>query len=205
MEELYTQEPVAEYAYRSNASYDDVNNAYEESFNTFQDFEIEEPNKFIDDLHDGQYGSAHGFLSIMDKSMTVHNYNAKDKFDSSKSLGKSSMSLDQSFNDKSSDRVSLHYRGEKRDNESSFVDNKMKLLKSNSFSVSIGTFGNSSLKVGDVIKASVPSHSKESLTPGGHDNISGKFLIAEIKHILTPKIYNARMKIIKDAFEEVIS
>lgn len=205
VEELYEQEPIAEYAFRSNASYDDVDNAYEESFNTFQDFEIEEPNKFIDDIHDGQYGSAHGFLSIMDKSMTVHTYNAKDKFDPTKSLGKNAMSLNQGFNEQNSDRVSLHYRSSKQENESSVVDNGLKLLKSNSFAVNIGTFGNSALKVGLTMKASVPSNSSESLTPGGHDNISGKFLIAEIKHILTPKIYNARMKIIKDAYEEVIS
>lgn len=205
IEELYTQEPTIEYFYRSNASYDDVVNATEESFNTFQDYEVETQNKFIDDLHDGQYGSSHGFLSIMDKSMTVHSYNAKDKFDASKSLGKSSVSLDQNFNSSGTDRISLHYRSTKSGNESSFVDNKMKLLKSNSFTVNIGVFGNSSLKVGTVINATIPSFTQDSLSPDDFDNISGKFLIAEIKHILSGKMYNQRIKLIKDSFEETIA
>ena len=205
IEELYAQDPVIEYVYRSAPTYNDVENAHEESFNTFQEFEIEESNKFIDDLHDGQYGSAHGFLSIMDKSMTVHNYNAKAKFDSSKSLGKAAVSLDQNFNSENSDRVTLHYRNTKQDNEGSIVDNKLKLLKSNSFSANIGIFGNSSLKVGTTMKTSIPSNSKESMTPNATDNISGKFLIAEIKHILQPKSYNQRVKLLKDSFEEVTS
>lgn len=202
IEELYTQDPSIEYTYRSGANYNDVVNAHEESFNVFQDYEVEAPNKFIDDLHDGQYGSSHGFLSIMDKSMTVHSYNSKEKFDASKSLGKSSVSLDQNFNKSGSDRITLSYRGSKSDNQSGFVDNKMKLLKSNSFTVNIGTFGNSGLKVGDVVKATIPSFTADSLGPNDFDNISGKFLVAEIKHILTGKLYNQRIKLIKDSFEE---
>lgn len=205
IEELYTQEPDIEYVYRSNSSYDDVVNAHEESFNVFQDYEVETPNKFIDDLHDGQYGSSHGFLSLMDKSMTVHSYNSKDKFDASKSLGKSAVSIDQNFNSAGTDRISLHYRSTKNDNESSFVDNKMKLLKSNSFTVNIGTFGNSALKVGKVLKATIPSFTQGSLSPNDFDNISGKFLVAEIKHILSGKMYNQRIKLIKDSFEETIA
>lgn len=205
IEELYAQTPSIEYVYRSSPTFDDVNKANEESFNTFQDYEVETPNKFIDDIHDGQYGSSHGFLSIMDKSMTVHTYNAKDKFDSSKSLGKSSVALDNNFNTDNSDRISLHYRSAKSDNEAGTVDNAMKLLKSNSFSVNIGVFGNSSLKVGMVLKATIPSFTKDSLGPDNFDNISGKFLVAEIKHVLSGKMYNQRIKLIKDSFEETIA
>lgn len=205
IEELYTQEPSIEYMYRSSATFIDVDNANEESFNVFQDYEIETPNKFIDDLHDGQYGSSHAFLSIMDKSMTVHSYNSKDKFDATKSLGKSAVSVDRNFNSNNTDRVSLHYRSQKSANESGFVDNKMKLLKSNSFTVNIGVFGNSGLKVGDVIKATIPSFSHDSLDPNGFDNISGKFLVAEIKHVLSGKRYNQRIKLIKDSFEETLA
>lgn len=205
IEELYAQEPAIEYMYRSNATFNDVTKATEESFNVFQDYEVEEPNKYIDDLHDGQYGSTHAFVSILDKSMTVHTYNAKDKFDATKSLGKSSVSLDQNFNKDGTDRISLHYRSSKSVNESGTVDNKMKLLKSNSFTVNIGTFGNSALKVGMVVKASIPSFTQESLGPNTFDNISGKFLVAEIKHVLSGKMYNQRIKLIKDSFEETIA
>ncbi|MNE96402.1 hypothetical protein D3C80_1946030 [compost metagenome] len=81
----------------------------------------------------------------------------------------------------------------------------MKLLKSNSFTVNIGTFGNSALKAGLVIKATIPSFSQDSLGPNDFDNISGKFLVAEIKHILSGKMYNQRIKLIKDSFEETIA
>lgn len=205
IEELYAQEPTIEYVYRSNASFDDVENAAEESFNVIQDYELETPNKFIDDIHDGQYGSSHAFLSIMDKSLTVYNYNAKDNFDASKSLGKTPVSLDQNFNKESTDRISLHYRSAKTENESGTVDNNMKLLKSNSFTVNIGVFGNSALKAGMVIKATIPSFTQESLGPKNFDNISGKFLVAELKHHLSGAQYNQRIKIIKDSFEETIA
>lgn len=205
IEELYSQEPIAEYKYRSMPVFDDPNNIHEESFNTYQSFEIEPPNKFIDDLDDGQYGSSSGFLSLLDKSLTIHNYNAKSNFNQNNTLGKSAVSLDQNFNSDNSDHLSIHYRSAKSDNESSFMNNRLKLLKSNSTSVNIGTFGNSTLRVGTVIKASVPTFSKESQSASDFDNVSGKFLIAEIKHILTQKTFNQRIKLIKDSYEEVVA
>lgn len=205
IEELYAQEPVAEYKYRSMPVFDNPTNVQEESFNTYQSFEVEPPNKFIDDLDDGQYGSASGFLSLLDKSLTVHNYNAKGNMNPNNTLGKSAVSLDQNFNNDNSDHLSIHYRSSKSDNESGFVNNRLKLLKSNSTSINIGTFGNSTLRAGAVIKASVPTFSKESQSTDDFDNVSGKFLIAEIKHILTPKTFNQRIKIIKDSYEEVVA
>lgn len=205
IEELYAQEPISEYKYRSSPVFDNPTNIHEESFNTYQSFEIEPPNKFIDDLDDGQYGASAGFLSLLDKSMTVHTYNAKKNFNTNNTLGKSAVSLDQNFNNDHSDHLSIHYRSARSDNESSFVNNRLKLLKSNSTSISIGTFGNSMLRVGTVIKASVPTFSKESQSTDDFDNVSGKFLIAEIKHVLTQKAFNQRIKLIKDSYEEVVA
>lgn len=205
IEDLYSQEPVIEYVYRSSAAFNDVDNAHEESSNVFQEFEIEPSNKYADDIMDGQYGCSTAYLSLKEKSFNVINYNADSEFDRSKSLGKNAFVLSSSFNDKYSDKLNIAYSLEHEPNELPKVQNKMRLLKLNTFAVSIGVFGLSTVKVGDVCKAKIPSFSSEDTTQKEVDYISGNFLIAEIKHILTPKIYNQRIKLLKDSFEEAIS
>jgi hypothetical protein len=205
IESLYKKDPVIEFSFKSSGSFEDVKNAHEEMFNTFQSFDIMDNNKYSDDLLDGQYGSAWGYLSLIDKSMNVYNYDSKKNFDQNKSLGKSSVSLDKNFNNDFSDRLSIDYSLNHEMNEPHCVNNRMKLLKTNTFVVDIGAFGNSTLKVGEVCLASIPSFSSESLTPDAVDHVSGKFLVVEIKHILANKQYNQKIKLIKDSYEGAIS
>lgn len=205
IEELYQQEPISDYVYRNNAAYNNVANAHEESFNTIQDFERLDCNKMIDDLMDGQYGSSWAYLSLNDKSLNVFSYDMKTSFKESNSLGKTPVVLDRNFNPLYSDKLTISYGIDHEQNEPFVHENSLKLLKTNSIIFNIGVFGNSSLKVGSVIETTIPSYSSESFREEGIDIISGKFLISEIKHVLTPKLYNQRIQIIKDAFEESIS
>lgn len=205
VEDLYAAEPIVEFVHKGMPAYEDSNNAAEESFSTYQDFEIEDVNKYLDDLTDGQYGSSWGFLSIQDKQFTVFNYDAKRRFDAASSLSKSPVMLDTGFNDSYSDKLSIRYSVAARDSAQHSVDNTMKLLKTNNFAVSIGAFGNSNIRVGATCKATIPTNSSDGLTPNEVDPLSGKFLIAEIKHVLTPKIYNQRIKIVKDGYEQVVA
>lgn len=205
LEELYKQEPVIEYTYKSQPAFEDVKNAQEESFNTFQDFEIDVANKHADDILDGQYGSAWGYLSLFDKNMTVVNYDSKASFNSANSLGSNPNLLDNSFNSDYSDRLTIMYSMYHEPNEEAVVFNKMKLLKASTINVNIGVFGASFIKVGDVCLASIPSFSSDDFSDKSFDAMSGKFLISEIKHLLTPKSYNQRLQLLKDSFEEVIA
>lgn len=205
IEELYKQHPVSEYIYRDSAIYDDVKNSHEESFNIIQNLEREDNNKMMDDLLDGQYGSSWAYLSLNDKSLNVYSYDMKTSFDQSKSLGKSPMLVDRNFNPLYSDKLSISYGLDHEQSEAFNHENALKLLKTNNIIFNIGVFGNSLLKVGNVIKTSIPSYSTDNFKENNVDYISGRFLISEIKHILTPKSYNQRIQIIKDAFEEVIA
>lgn len=205
LESLYKQEPVIEYVYKSKPAYEDSKNIQEESFNTFQDFEVDVQNKHAEDILDGQYGSAWAYVSIKDKSMNIVNYDSKSNFNESDSLGKHPNSLDANFNGDYSDKFSIQYSLDHKPNEEAVVINRMKLLKSSTINLNIGVFGASFIKVGDVCSAQIPAFSSEDFTDKSFDAISGKFLIAEIKHILTPKTYNQRVRLMKDSFEEVLS
>lgn len=205
IEELYKQEPVTQFRYNNKATYEDVKNAHEESFNTFQQFEYEPANKHLTDISEGQLGSSWGYVSLQDKSMQIYQTSAKDKFDENNSLGKIPKLLSNNFNPDYSDKLTVKYSQEHLPNQTNIVDNRMKLIQSNSFAVNIGVFGNSLLKVGTTCKASIPSYSSEDFTLNETDVHSGKFLIAEIKHIITPKQYNQRIKLIKDSYEGAVS
>lgn len=205
IEELYAQDPVIEYSYRSSSAFEDVKNSHEETSSTFKEFDIDYSNKYADEILDGQYGSATAYFSLKNKSINILNYDASSNFNVSSSLGKTPFTISSSFNDKYSDRLSINYSSEHNVHEIAKVQNRMKLLKSNSFMVNIGVFGLSTIKVGDVCLAKIPTFSSESLSVNDTDHISGKFLIAEIKHILTPKLYNQRIRLIKDSYEENIA
>lgn len=204
IEELYGSDPVIEYTKRPNNTFDDSNNSSEESFNAIQDLQIETSNTFLDDITDGQYGSAWAFLSLEDKSMQIYNYDMKTAYDKSKSMGSSPVLLDQNFNEQYSDKLNACYGNQFNTHSQGKVDNQMKLLQSSNISLNMGVFGNSNIKVGDTCLASIPAYSSEDFSPDSHDAISGKFLIAEIKHILTPKMFTQRIKLIKDAYTEVV-
>lgn len=205
LEQLYKQDPVIEYTYKSQPAFEDVKNAQEESFNTFQDFEVDVANKHADDVLDGQYGSAWGYLSLFDKNLSVVNYDSKARYDQAKSLGKNPNILDSNFNSDYSDRLTIMYSMHHEPNEEAVVLNKMKLLKASTININIGVFGASLIKVGDVCLASIPSFSSDDFSDKSFDAMSGKFLISEIKHLLTPKTYNQRVQLLKDSFEEVIA
>lgn len=205
LEELYKQEPVTQFKYNNKAVYENVKSSHEESFNNIQNFEYEEPNKHLDNVLDGQFGSSWGYVSLQDKTMKVIQTNSKDNFDETKSLGKTPNLLSSGFNDKYNDKLTIKYSQSHLPNQVTFANNSLKILKSNSVVVNIGMFGNSTLKVGTTCKASIPSFSSEDFSLDETDVVSGLFLIAEIKHVITPKQYNQRIKLIKDSFEGAVS
>lgn len=205
VEELYKKDPVIEYTYSSKPAYKDVNAIQEESFTSFQEFEYNIPNKYADDVLDGQKGSSTANLSILEKSITIHDYDAQDNYNPDNSLGKVASTIDYTPNSQYPAKLSVKYYHERAPRETTLVNNKMKMLKSNTLSLNIGVFGASFIKAGDVCLANVPSFSSLDFSANSTDVVSGKFLIAEIKHILTPKSYNQRIQLIKDSLEEALA
>lgn len=205
LEELYNQEPVTEFTHKNSGVFEDVKKRTEESFNAYQELSIETPCSFADNMKTGQYGSTWSFLSLIDKELRVFEHDVKSKFDKNKSLAKSPTKVDKVISKDYQDKVVLSYSLEREDNDICTLNNRMLLLQSESYIVNISTYGNSNLKVGDVCVANIPSYSSDSFSGEEMDLVTGKFLIAEIKHVIGAKGYNQRIKLIKDAFEETLS
>lgn len=204
LETLYGQDPVIEYVYRNSPVYEDVNNASEESFNVIQDMVLEESNTLLDKIRDGQYGSTFGCVSLDDKRMNMYSFDVDSEFDESKALARSPGPKGGLVNKQHNDSLNLSYTVERSQSEPYAFKNRMKLLQAMNYPVSIGVFGNSTLKAGLVCIANIPNFSSDT-GPERFDTLSGKFLIAAIKHVLTPKQYTQRIQITKDSFEETVA
>lgn len=205
LEKLYQQEPVVEYVYKNSSVFEDVKKKNEESFNAYQDFTVIQGSNLSERMNDGVYGGTWARFSILDKNLQIVNYNAKDNFVKEKSLAKSPVPIDSNYNDSFSDKLYLTYGLEQNDGFNPYVNGRMNKLRSSNFAISIGTFGDSTLRVGQTCKANIPNWSIDGMDPTNpnRDVLTGKFLIAEIKHIFSQKLYTQRIKLIKDAYEEV--
>lgn len=204
IEELFQQQPVIEYAYKNSSVFEEIHKRNEESFNAYQAFDILPANNYTERMNEGLYGGSWARFSILDKNLQIVNYNVRDNYVKEKSLASSPLPIDNNYNDSFSDKLFLTYGLEQNDGFNPYVNSRMTKLRSSNFTVSIGAFGDSTLKVGMVCKANIPNWSSNSMEPTNPDRdiYTGKFLIAEIKHTFTQKLYTQRIKIIKDAYEE---
>lgn len=204
LEALYQKEPVIEYAYKNSGVFDDVKKTrIEEAFNSYQDFEIMEYNSYSQNLIDGEYGGAWGNFSIYDKKLSIYNYSVANNFVPDKSLGAPQVPLPNGWANNYNNKLALAYTSNFGTKFIPSVDGRMVKLRSSNFIVSIGVFGDSTLRVGDTCIANIPNWSSDGMQPSGADRdiYSGKFLITEIKHVFNQKLYTQRVKIIKDAYE----
>jgi hypothetical protein len=201
--ELYRQEPVISYTYQSQPVYDNPKNAAEESFTVLQDYEVEDSNKFLDEIADGLHGATSCHISLKHKEVEVYKDSIEKTFKESNSLGKFPMrsKTEPNFNYV----ISVGANVLPRQSEIDLYKNTLVKMAMNTFTVVAGIHGNSQLKVGDVCNLSLPSYSSNDFTQNHVDFISGKFLLVEIKHILTAKGYNQRVLFMKDAFEETVA
>ena len=73
--------------------------------------------------------------------------------------------------------------------------------------IRLGTAGNSLLRAGTVIEIFVPkTGSIKGSDPEWYDrNVSGKYLITTLRHIITPEGYTNSMLLSKNSYEEPIA
>lgn len=204
LEHLYKKEPVIEYVYKNSGVFDDVKTGRgEEAFNSYQDFEIMDYNSYSQKLIDGEYGGAWGNFSIYNKILSIYNYSIASNFVPGKSLGASPITLPNGWANNYNSKLAISYTSNFGTKFIPTVNGRMVKLRSSNFVVSIGVFGDSTLRVGNTCIANIPNWSSNGMQPSGSDKdvYSGKFLITEIKHVFTQKLYTQRIKIIKDAYE----
>ena len=204
LEQLMKQEPVMEYflsqkgAYSGNGqttNQEAVKSGFEESFNNYQDLIFEKNKTHLESIIDGSLGMTYNFVSIRDR------YNQKVTSDVGKHVNKKL-----SDNPYMANYVELDNEGkivvipqiQLFGDEETVVRNDAVLKRCNNISINIATFGNSELKVGDVVKANIPRWSTNMGEEDSVDRYSGNYLVAEIKHVLNRNAYNTRLKIIRD-------
>lgn len=197
---LYSQEPVRDFKFASAPVYENPKNAHEEMFDVYQDIEFEDVSKHIDKISDGQYGSTTISFSLMDKKCNTYTVDHNKLFNKNKSLAQTPFRLE--IEPKHTDKIMISNNIKEMSSEPDLDKNRLSLLKAVEVAINIGVFGDSTLKVGEVVLAAIPSYSSKDFAPDSTDVVSGKFLVADIKHILTPKQYNQRLLLIKDGYEE---
>lgn len=200
---LYKQQPVREFFYSSTPSFENVKNSQEEMFDVFQEFEYEEGSKYIEKINDGLLGASSHHVSLLDKTDTVIQYTPKTVFNKSTSIAPHPFRSD--YKHSVDTKIHLSYNIEPRQSEPDLQKNVLHRFKALETVLNIGIFGDSTLKVGQTCIANVPNYSSDDFSPDALNPLSGKFLIAEIKHIFNPKQYNQRIMLIKDSYEEKVA
>lgn len=203
LQELYQQEPIASYKYGLGGTFDDVDKRNEEAFERIQDIRARDENSVSDHVMDGLYGSKHSIFDLMTKTFVDDSnvlYNKDEWFDSNKSLGKHSSRKKQ---EQKEDVIRMSYGSGVDDLilHQDRIDGMMKRIELELFIADILVFGDSKLKVGDVIEAYIPNLNMDQQNL--ESPFSGKFLITAIKHMLKPDMYTQALQIQKDAYEVI--
>ena len=208
IEELFKQEPVMEYniaqsgsysGYGSETTQDAVKSAHEEAFNNYQDFEFDKTPSFLDRIMSGILGATYNFISLRDR------YNFKIPSNAGEFV--ENALTDNTF---MADHITVNSDGavyvlpqtQLYGDEENVVRRDVILKRNNNVAINIATFGNSALKVGDMITANIPRWHTEMGDDLEIDKYSGKYLVAEIKHVLNRNAYNTRLKIVRDGFND---
>lgn len=200
IQSLMQKEPELAYLNGFGGVYEEPDNAIVEKFNTYQAFEQLEPAQFMDKVQTGYYGSDFVSLDLYRKRYE-HFYESREStFDQTKSLGQYANRQDHpnpSYHDRMMFRPVMDDQGmtnlsQRKGNVLTALDNYRAI-----FSV----FGDSVVGAGNTCYAVVPVNGSSKIEDP-NDFYTGKFLITEVKHRVTPDKYMQTMTIIKDAFEE---
>lgn len=200
VQSLYKQEPVREFFYRDVPSFNNVKNSHEEMFDVYQDFGYEDSYKYIEKIKDGVLGCTTTHVGLSDKGLQTvqHPHMSWNKV----MLGKHPNTNRETDNIQAKLRVTYNVLAKQA--EPDLEKNTLALMKCTENTFNVGIFGDSTLRVGQTVIAHIPTYSSADFTPDHIDFLSGKFLIGDIKHVITPKKYSQRLLLIKDSYEETV-
>lgn len=202
LETLYTQEPVNEYHYQLPGFYEDVTQRNVEKFSAIQKVEVIEDNNALERIREGQHGSTWVYRDLRTKEVAVFVYTKDGFYRKESSLGAIPTKKDID-NPDNSDNVFYRVVPDVRN----IVLDKAhiaEMVRKQAFTIRvvITVFGDSAMTCGTVVNATVPdwqSDQKENSRM-----IRGRFLIANIKHVLTNKSeYRQVIELVKDSWEEM--
>lgn len=196
LQSLYQQDPVAIYSNRPAGVYNDVEDRFVEQFNSIQAIEINEENSLLDRIMDGLHGSDNVYYDILNKTLANKHYRKNESFDPNKSLGELP---DKKFIEDGEDIMRLTFLSGDAEQYTWEVESMMKKIESETFKAKLSVFGDSNIKVGDVIEVSIPEWNQfEDLK----SPFEGKVLISAIRHTLTKTTYSQVFNIQKDSYED---
>lgn len=197
LQTLYQQEPKNKYTSAHHGKFDDVKNRVAEVFERVQNIVYMDENSFLDRMQDGVHGSDHVYFDLIRKQAVNHHYNRDDEFDKTKSLGDrpTKKKLDDG-----TDVLYISYVNDTLDTTKDLVISRMTKIESESFKATITVFGDSNLKVGDLLDVYFPrlNNNQEEVATA----YEGKVLISAIRHTITKDKYMQEIEVIKDAYNE---
>lgn len=203
LQELYRQEPVASYYYAAAGVFDDIDKKHEESFEKIQGISIMDDNSYVDRIMDGLHGSRHVMFDLVTKTLLDGQNTVYDKeswYDPSKSLG--FVPVKQHV-ERKDDCVYMSYGAGVEDlmSHRDKIDSKMKRIELETFKCEIEVFGDSGIKVGDVLNCYIPNLNidQENIK----NEFSGNMLITAIHHELIPTRYMQTIMVQKDSYEDL--
>ena len=225
VEALYSQEPVIEYNYSQGGVFledsveindanrtqsaptnqSNVKSPQEQAFNSFQEYEQKDSISYLDAILDGQYGSTWQVLNLKEKALDTIRYKVANT-EPDKKLAQYSKPLNKGFNEEYTDRIEFSVRASRQPQGNADYYNHLALLKSETTVINITVPGNSEIMAGQVCIANIPQWHAMNFDPQAEELqlLSGKFLIAEIRHKLNSGGYVQYIKLLKDSFNKSV-
>jgi hypothetical protein len=226
IESLYSQDPVIEYNYITGGVFLDSNDVsvensndtqsaptrqssvkspQEQAFNSFQEYSHKESLSYLDSIRDGHYGSTWQILNLKEKAMDTIQYKVANT-EPDKKLTQYSKILNNGFNENFTDRIEFMVVAGRKPHGNSRYYNELTLLKSETSVINITVPGNSEIMAGQVCNANIPQWNGMNFDPQAEDMqmLSGKFLMAEIRHKLNSSGYVQYIKLLKDSYNKSI-
>jgi hypothetical protein len=197
---LFQQDPTTEFINVDQGVYRDVKQKAVERFTAIQKIEIDPLNNtYSERIARGHHGTRWYSIDIQQKQVVKSDWSKNANFNSEKSLG----NHPELFNDIDTEVDGLHYSEVQRDVSQGLADKQKNTMIKDcifTFRAYITVMGDSSLCIGQTAKVNLPNWDNRG-DASKVNPYDGKFLITEIKHVLTKRSYIQSITVQKDAYQ----
>lgn len=197
---LFQQDPTTEFINVDQGVYRDVKQKAVERFTAIQKIEIDPLNNtYSERIARGHHGTRWYSIDIQQKQVIKSDWSKTANFNSEKSLG----NHPELFNDIDQEIDGMHYSEVQRDVSQGLADKQKNTMIKDcifTFRAYITVMGDSSLCIGQTAKVNLPNWDNRG-DASKVNPYDGKFLITEIKHVLTKRSYIQSITVQKDAYQ----
>lgn len=200
IESLYQQDPMIKYKRDTRMSTSAAEAMH--NFNSIQVLEILPKVDILKKMANGSLAATHLNLDVTTRRLHKTEYNHADKFDASKRLGDIMVDNRLEYDATSTIRFDVSPVDTRNNGHRYKLSNYALKALANTFAADITVAGDSDIGAGVTCEADIPA---PEYTEGERklDRLSGKFLVANVRHTLTQTRYIMTNTIIKDSLNNV--